>query len=153
MHNWGDAEAFDLWADWSGTSAKYTLEACKEKWATFTGSGGRTIRTAFRLALDNGWKPDPVPVMLKDGKPIGTNGSGHGATGRAAELIGVLKKREEILAAGQPPTDGPITLGDLIDRNPKLRPVVIEGLLRVGETMNVIASRRSASSGPSWTCS
>src|SRR5262249_40216929 len=32
------------------------------------------------------------------------------------------------------PDDGPIKLGDLIARNPMLRPVVIEGLLRVGET-------------------
>jgi hypothetical protein len=41
----------------------------------------------------------------------------------------------------------PISLGELIDRHPTLRPSVIHGLLRRGETMNVISTSKV---GKSW---
>lgn len=36
----------------------------------------------------------------------------------------------------------PVSIGDLIDRNPDMRPVVIEGILRRGETANIIAAAK-----------
>lgn len=40
-----------------------------------------------------------------------------------------------------------LTIGDLMDTCPELRPVIIDGLLRQGETMNVIAAPKM---GKSW---
>jgi len=51
----------------------------------------------------------------------------------------------------EPPADAleaaPIGVQDLVDAHPKLRPPVIHGLLREGETMNIIASPKT---GKSW---
>lgn len=41
----------------------------------------------------------------------------------------------------------PVYVGDLVDSHPRLRPPVIHGLLREGETMNVIAAPKT---GKSW---
>ncbi len=40
-----------------------------------------------------------------------------------------------------------VTLGDLVKKHPRLRPSLIEGLLRQGETMNIIAAPKV---GKSW---
>ncbi|HRP64416.1 MAG TPA: AAA family ATPase, partial [Phycisphaerales bacterium] len=46
-----------------------------------------------------------------------------------------------------PRMPAPLPVGDLINAHPQLRPPVIHGLLREGETMNVIASPKT---GKSW---
>ena len=54
-------------------------------------------------------------------------------------------------AAGQSvqvqPEEGPIPLGTLKKRFPEMRPVLIDGFLRIGETMNIIAPPKT---GKSW---
>jgi len=43
--------------------------------------------------------------------------------------------------------EGPISLGTLKKRFPEMRPVLIDGFLRIGETMNIIAAPKT---GKSW---
>ena len=43
--------------------------------------------------------------------------------------------------------EGPIPLGTLKERFPEMRPVLIDGFLRIGETMNIIAAPKT---GKSW---
>lgn len=45
------------------------------------------------------------------------------------------------------PEEGPIPLGTLKKRFPEMRPVLIDGFLRIGETMNIIAAPKT---GKSW---
>ncbi|MCR5414832.1 MAG: AAA family ATPase [Kiritimatiellae bacterium] len=45
------------------------------------------------------------------------------------------------------PAQGPIPVGELVERYPKMRPVLIHGFLRRGETMNIIAPPKT---GKSW---
>ncbi|MCL4198923.1 MAG: AAA family ATPase [Phycisphaerales bacterium] len=47
----------------------------------------------------------------------------------------------------EPPVHAPLSVGELVDAHPRLRPPVVEGLLREGETMNVIAPSKT---GKSW---
>lgn len=52
--------------------------------------------------------------------------------------------------SGDPPRDWGVrrvTLGTLVEEHPLMRPVVVDGLLRVGETMNVVAPSKV---GKSW---
>ena len=51
------------------------------------------------------------------------------------------------LAAGIEQDEGPIALGTLKRRFPEMRPVIIDGYLRTGETMNIIAAPKT---GKSW---
>ena len=37
----------------------------------------------------------------------------------------------------------PVSIADLIELNPEMRPVVIEGILRRGETCNIIAAAKA----------
>lgn len=48
---------------------------------------------------------------------------------------------------GTPQEEGPIPLGTLKRRFPEMRPVLIDGFLRIGETMNIIAAPKT---GKSW---
>jgi hypothetical protein len=50
-------------------------------------------------------------------------------------------------AATSPLRPAPLLVGELVDAHPELRPAVIHGLLREGETMNIIASPKT---GKSW---
>lgn len=65
LHATGDAQAFDLWDEWSQTSEKYRPGACARKWASFSGvRGGVTLRSVFKAAHDTGWawRPTPEPA-------------------------------------------------------------------------------------------
>lgn len=73
-----------------------------------------------------------------------------------------ILERVELRAAAlrAKPTTGtpalkPIGVGDIITRNPALRPVVIDGLLRIGETANLIAAAKVGKSflavGLAWS--
>ncbi len=61
----------------------------------------------------------------------------------------VLPLLADVQSAAEPldVSDGPISAGDLIAGFPELRPYVIDGLLRVGETANIIAAPKI---GKSW---
>ena len=72
--------------------------------------------------------------------------------GRAKEpTLGVTFNLKPTAAAGQSvqvqPEEGPIPLGTLKKRFPEMRPVLIDGFLRIGETMNIIAAPKT---GKSW---
>ena len=72
--------------------------------------------------------------------------------GRAKEpTLGVTFNLKPTAAAGQSvspqPEEGPIPLGTLKRRFPEMRPVLIDGFLRIGETMNIIAAPKT---GKSW---
>jgi len=54
---------------------------------------------------------------------------------------------EPAVATVLPTASGPPSIGSLVAAHPRLRPPVIHGLLREGETMNVIASPKT---GKSW---
>ena len=60
-----------------------------------------------------------------------------------ARVEGIDEDASEVLVAPL----APISLGDLVSRHPDLRPPVVHGLLRRGETMNVISSSKI---GKSW---
>jgi hypothetical protein len=60
------------------------------------------------------------------------------------EFMASIKPRETTAAK---PTDGPIPVGELVAAYPRLRKPVVHGLLREGETLNVIASPKV---GKSW---
>lgn len=73
-----------------------------------------------------------------------------------------ILERVELRAAAlrAKPTTGtpalkPVGVGDIITRNPNLRPVVIDGLLRIGETANLIAASKTGKSflavGLAWS--
>ena len=65
--------------------------------------------------------------------------------------LGVTFNLKPTAAAGQSvqvqPEEGPIPLGTLKKRFPEMRPVLIDGFLRIGETMNIIAAPKT---GKSW---
>ena len=72
--------------------------------------------------------------------------------GRSKEpTLGVTLSLKPASAPGQcvspQPEEGPIPLGTLKRRFPEMRPVLIDGFLRIGETMNIIAAPKT---GKSW---
>ncbi len=71
----------------------------------------------------------------------------HGEQKTPEQLAGQLVGAAGRVAAT---TEPPVSLREMIDQNPKLRPPVIEGLLRQGETMNLVASPKA---GKSWLAS
>ena len=73
----------------------------------------------LRRALDPGWQPPPEEASDVD--------------------LSAFKP----LVAGQPAFTEPPTIWELIQRYPKLRDPVIHGLLRRGETMNIIAASKT----------
>ena len=58
----------NLWINWSKNSSKHVDGECEAKWKSFTPgcANGRTIKSIFKLAVNNGWKPKPS--KKKDGK-------------------------------------------------------------------------------------
>ncbi len=68
-----------------------------------------------------------------------------------AEIFQRLRDAEQVCPRGNPSSSAPLaeppTIGDLLLECPTLRPPVIQGLLRQGETMNLIASPKT---GKSW---
>ncbi len=68
--------------------------------------------------------------------------------GKAKSDIGGVTLNLKPVAAGTTQAEeGPIPLGTLKRRFPEMRPVLIDGFLRIGETMNIIAAPKT---GKSW---
>jgi hypothetical protein len=99
---------------------------------------------------DDGWpeEPEPAPVQTRQKTP------------RTGNLAFLWNGTQPVIAPVQttlvqttapPPAEPPEfpmqTLRELVMRHPHLRPPVVHGLLREGETMNVIASPKV---GKSW---
>ena len=64
-----------------------------------------------------------------------------------ASALGIGQAAGTGQAAGLEQEEGPISLGTLKQRFPEMRPVIIDGYLRMGETMNIIAAPKT---GKSW---
>ena len=94
-------------------------------YATLNHNGDYTAAASALLAQGYG-KPKSdlsgVTLNLKSG------GTGNGEQGTVSD-------------------EGPIPLGTLKKRFPEMRPVLIDGFLRIGETMNIIAAPKT---GKSW---
>ena len=68
--------------------------------------------------------------------------------GKARSDLGCVTLNLKPVAAGTTQAEeGPISLGTLKKRFPEMRPVLIDGFLRIGETMNIIAAPKT---GKSW---
>lgn len=82
---------------------------------------------------DGGW--DGVEDMLRRAKPVSPeNGTAKNA------------KKEPTKEPERDPVPEPVTVADLVVKHTALRDTVIDGLLRTGETMNVIASSKARKS-------
>ena len=64
-----------------------------------------------------------------------------------SDLGGVTLNLKPVAAGTTQAEEGPIPLGTLKKRFPEMRPVLIDGFLRIGETMNIIAAPKT---GKSW---
>lgn len=71
---------------------------------------------------------------------------GFGEPGRTRAVDGSTATASA-QASMAPPRHAPLLVGELVDAHQQLRPPVIHGLLREGETMNIIASPKT---GKSW---
>jgi len=49
---------YDIAEQWSQTADSYNAKNFKSTWSSIKGSGGTTIATVFKLAIDGGYKPD-----------------------------------------------------------------------------------------------
>src|SRR5208337_1898206 len=69
LNDWDSSDVgLNLWVKWSKDSSKHVDGECKRRWDSFTPgcNNNRTIRSLFKSAVDNGWKPKPT--KKKDGK-------------------------------------------------------------------------------------
>jgi hypothetical protein len=86
---------------------------------------------------------DTVKTLEADRKATGwptlIGGIGDKAAAKLAEWLRITVRREQAEPRDDP-LPAPQTIRQLMSDHPQLRPPVIEGLLRRGETMNVIAS-------------
>ncbi len=61
LNSWDDSTevGLKLWVEWSKQSTKHIDGECEKRWNTFTPDcvNGRTIKSLFKAAVDNGWKP------------------------------------------------------------------------------------------------
>ena len=94
-------------------------------YATLNHNGDYTAAASALLTQGYGKAREPTLGVTFNLK---TQGTGNGEQGTALE-------------------DGPIPLGTLKKRFPEMRPVLIDGFLRIGETMNIIAAPKT---GKSW---
>jgi|GEM_PF-4224467 len=67
LNSWDDSTeaGLKLWVEWSKTSSKHRDGECEKRWNTFTPDchNGRTIKSLFKAAVDNGWKPARRPGL------------------------------------------------------------------------------------------
>lgn len=132
----------------------------------FRDSAYRRLFKTLRAMYDDGESIDMFTVIARfkhddPSVPFFLDGyEAHGALGQlqgdaiadswvAAEYVVDLLNPRVSAADGPDADDDPpfLSLGELIDTYPKLRPPVIDGLLRVGETMNAISTTKV---GKSW---
>lgn len=102
---------------------------------------------------DDDWPDDPEPKPVCRAQPRVRRDSETARTGNLAFLRNGTKPDLTPATKAEPP-ERPrlptLTLAQLVDHFPRLREPVIHGLLRQGETMNVISSSKT---GKSWLVS
>lgn len=114
------------WVAWSRGSDKFVDGECESKWRSF-GGDGVTIATLCKMADDTGKTWRPASTRKADGDAY---------FDRLCEAE--LEQRPRIIIR---------TARELTTEFTKLRPPLIEGLLRSGEVMNIISAPKF---GKSW---
>jgi len=98
----------------------------------------------------------PFPVAWTDHEILKRLGDAEKAVVRGAALVVPDVNIDRLMGHGSGPNVGkhclapaptPVSVQELLEAHPMLRPPVIEGLLRRGETMNIIAAPKA---GKSW---
>jgi hypothetical protein len=105
----------------------------------FPSDGSITIAEAYRIL--NGLTLEELPAALRS--------EGYGSSGVEVNVSEIQRQLKEARTVGEDLEDSypTLSLEELIDRQPERRPYVIDGLLRRGETMNLIAAPKT---GKSW---
>ncbi len=103
--------------------------------APFEANKGYSAFNVYAMLEHNGDFTQAAKTLLERG--YGT----PAATTPGVDLSGFM------VAAEPPKEDAVLSLAELEERYPKLRPPIIHGLLREGETMNIIAAPKT---GKSW---
>lgn len=79
-----EAQAFELWNEWSARGATYDERSARDTWRSIKGGGATTIGTLFGIAKDHGYKlpaaDAPVAPLYT---PAGRRRAGPGRAGRA----------------------------------------------------------------------
>ncbi len=91
LKNLEDAAAFALFDRWSSISAKYDPEVTAAKWQGLRpadDSGGITLGTLFRRAMDWGW---PGPAFVESVDPLGLKRSTHRSGRRGRVVIPITR--------------------------------------------------------------
>ncbi|MEM6778214.1 MAG: AAA family ATPase [Planctomycetota bacterium] len=119
------------WIEWSSQSPKFDgWDSCERKWQSFDDQSKVTIGTLIQLAKESGWSP--------------SNRNGTPAKGPSSQETAPSVQRCQ-----------PISVGQLVRSNPSLRPIVVDGILRRGETANIIAASKVGKSflagGLAWS--
>ena len=101
---------------------------------------------AARALLDKGYGQTLDPLLGVDFSHLNLSSSptGHADTQPGA---GVQTPPVPPVGAAEPVEPDDIPIDELVGKYPKLRPVLIHGFLRLGETMNIIAPPKT---GKSW---
>lgn len=101
-----------------------------------------------------GYSPFAVYALLEHhgdftaaASSLGAQGYGQSRPVQGVDLSAFISESPAPPDATQPARPAPLTVGELVDAHPALRPPVIHGILRQGETMNVIAAPKT---GKSW---
>lgn len=55
LHDWDSDTGYELWSSWSMNGDSYEPGICYQKWNSFRGGGGISIKTLFKFARDLGY--------------------------------------------------------------------------------------------------
>jgi len=147
----GSQKFSDSWNQWRGDFADQSQSAYDQSLADIAALNGWDDQEIADLLIAvrrrHGHKPEKALRADYIAKTIAL--ARRSAQERSAEGVDLSKfapgqdSQSGAKADGQPAVSTPKSLGELIAAYPSLRPPVIEGLLRQGETMNVIAPSKT----------
>ena len=126
LHSEGD-HMLSEWQHWSASSEKFKPGECEAKWKTFNRNGSVGIGTVFHLATENGWQR---PKEHRADKPVDFSGIEGQAEPKSEPKKWQLQSGWSAVAKPAP-----------------MRSIVIEGLARRGEVVNIVAATKI---GKSW---
>jgi len=152
---YGSQKFSDSWNQWRGDFADQSQSAYDQSLADIAALNGWDDQEIADLLIAvrrrHGHKPEKAMRADYIAKTIAL--ARRGAQESSAEGVDLSRfapgqnSQSGAKAGEQPTISTPKSLGELIAAYPSLRPPVIEGLLRQGETMNVIAPSKT---GKSW---
>ncbi len=108
LNSWDSSDiGLNLWIEWSKQSDKFRDGECEKLWNTFTPDvhNGRTIRSLFKAAVDNGWEPKPAdnaPRFSNFGTFKTKDKDGKEEERRKSFRIGEIADKLNALAPGWP---------------------------------------------------